>query len=484
MAPRELSRRLTPLDASFLYFEKPNQPAHVGSCLVYEGYVSAAELTKAVANRLHLLPRYRQKVVFPPFGLAHPTWEDDSDFDLGRHIEEMTLPAPADDRVLSEVGGQIYAGMLDREHPLWKLVIVQGHRDGTSAVIWKIHHCMVDGVSGVDLTMVLHDLKAKADPPPTPSAPWQPRPVPDALTLMQDAVRDQLTDAASNWAEDSFQFLRPAAASERARQVMNAVTTTMPTLLQPAPRMPFNGPLSPERQFAWAEISFADIRYIRSALGGTINDVVLTVIAGGIGRYLRAHGHSTDGVEVRAMCPVSMRRPEERGELGNLVSMMFAPMYVGITDPVERLSAERTAMERLKNQDQAGGLYSMSQMLNRVPAAWQATVAQMTVPNTMLNTVSTNVPGPQIPLYLGGRKLIGWYPLGLLASDIGLFNAILSYNQILTIGATVDPKLMPDVWTYMSCLKESFAELRDAAANVAPPASSTAPGEKLAAARA
>jgi diacylglycerol O-acyltransferase / wax synthase len=482
MAARELNRRLTPLDASFLYFEKPNQPAHVGSCMVYEGHISAADLTKAIANRLHLLPRYRQKVVFPPFGLAHPTWEDDPDFDIARHVEEIMLPAPADDRVLSEIGGQVYAGMLDRDHPLWKLVVLQGHRDGTSAIVWKVHHCMVDGVSGVDLTMVLHDLKRKEEGPAAAPVPWQPRPMPDPLTMMQDAVRDQLAEAATNWTEDNFQLFRPVLANDRARQVMNAVMTTMPTMLQPAPRMPFNGPLSPERRFAWAEFSFADIRAIRSALGGTINDVVLTVIAGGLGRYLRGRGLRTDGVEVRAMCPVSMRRPEERGGLGNIVSMMFAPMHVGVTDPVERLAAERSAMERLKQEDQAGGLYSMSQMLNRVPAAWQAVVAQLTVPNTMINTVSTNVPGPQVPLFLAGRKLISWYPLGLLASDIGLFNAILSYNQLLTIGATVDPKLMPDVWNYMSCLKESFAELQEAAARATAAGHPAAPAQTLAAA--
>jgi diacylglycerol O-acyltransferase / wax synthase len=251
----------------------------------------------------------------------------------------------------------------------------------------------------------------------------------------------------------------------------------MPTMLQPAPRLPFNGPLSAERQFAWVELPFAEVRSIRSALGGTVNDVVLAVISGGLGRYLRAHGHRTEGVEARAMCPVSMRRPEERGALGNLVSMMFAPLHVGILDPRERLAAERAAMERLKAQDQAGGLYSMSQMMNRVPAGLAAAAGQLTVPNTLLNTVSTNVPGPQIPLYLGGRRLIGWYPLGLLASDIGLFNAILSYNQTLTIGATVDPKLLPDPWFYAKCLKESFTELLAAARGA--PKAAAAPGATL-----
>ncbi len=463
MAPRELNRRLTPLDASFLYFEKPAQPAHVGGCMVYEGHVSADLLKDVLLSRLHLIPRYRQKAVFPPFGLAHPTWEDDPHFDIGHHVEERTLPRPGDDRVLSEAGGQAYSGMLDREHPLWKLIVLRGRPDGNTAVIWKIHHAMIDGISGVDLTMVIHDLKRDADRPSSPSVTWQPKPPPDPLTLLQDAVRDRLIEAAHIWAEEAFRLLRPAEAGEWARQITGAVTSSAPSLLRPVPTVPFNGPLSPARQFAWAEFPLTDIRHVKTALGGSVNDVVLALIAGALGRYLRAHGLRTEGLELRAMCPVSMRRPDERGTLGNLVSMMFAPLYVGITDPVERLAAERVAMDRLKEQDQAGSLYAMTQMLNRVPPALQAAVSQLTVPNTLLNTVSTNVPGPQIPLYLAGHKLVAWYPLGLLATNIGLFNAILSYNQTLTIGTTVDPRLMPDVWLYAECLRESFAELRDAA---------------------
>jgi len=242
--------------------------------------------------------------------------------------------------------------------------------------------------------------------------------------------------------------------------MITTATTSLPALLQPAPRVPFNGPLSGERQFAWAEFSFAEIRAIRSVLGGTVNDVVLAVIAGGLGHYLRAHGYQTDNLELRAMCPVSMRLQDERGALGNLVSMMFAPLYVGITDPIERLAAERVAMGQLKDQDQAGGLYAMTTLVNRIPPVWQALAGQFTVPNMLLNTVSTNVPGPQIPLYLGGHKLLAWYPLGITSANLGLFNAILSYNQKLTIGATVDPKLMPDVWFYIDSLQKSLTELR------------------------
>jgi diacylglycerol O-acyltransferase / wax synthase len=484
MSQRELTRRLTTLDASFLYFEKPNQPMHVGSCMVYEGHISRDELARVLLGRLHLVPRYRQRVMFPPFGLAHPTWEDDPDFDIRNHVEEVSLSPPGDDVVLSEIGGQVYAPMLDRRHPLWKLILLQGRPDGNTAVIWKVHHAMVDGISGVDLTMVLHDLTPDAAQPASPATDWQPQSLPDPLTLLQNAVRDSLTESAQRWTDETFRLLRPAEASERARQLTSAVTTSMPTFLQPAPRMPFNGTLSEQRQFAWAEFPFSEIRSVKSALGGTVNDLVLALIAGGLGRYLRHHGIRTDGVEVRAMCPVSMRRPDERGTLGNLVSMMFAPLYVGIADPVERLAAERSAMERLKNQDQAGGLYAMTDLVNQIPPAWQAVAGQFTVPNTLLNTVSTNVPGPQIPLYLAGRKLVAWYPVGLLAAELGLFNAILTYNQTLTIGATVDPRLVPDVWRYAECLKESYSELRAAAERIAGPlgqphlASRTGPGAR------
>jgi diacylglycerol O-acyltransferase / wax synthase len=463
MTAKPLNRRLTTVDATFLYTEKPTQPMHVGGSMLYEGRVPLEVLVQALESRLHLLPRYRQKVVFPPFAMAHPTWEDDPAFDIRHHVAEVTLPAQGDERALSEVGGQAFAGMLDREHPLWKLIVVGGRADGNTAVVWKVHHAMIDGVSGVDLTMVLHDLKPDAPPPAPPSAPWQPQPVPDPLSLLQDAVKDRLNAVTQALTDDAFRLLRPTELEARLRQLAGAVGSSAPNVLRPAPRVPFNGPLSSERRYGWAEFPFAEFRRAKSVLGGTVNDAVLTVIAGGMGRYLRALGHATDGLEIRAMCPVSMRRPDERGALGNLVSMMFAPLYVGVLDPVERLAAEREAMTRLKEQDQAGGLYEMTHLMDRVPPAVQAIAGQLTVPNTLLNTVSTNVPGPQIPLYLSGHRLIGWCPLIPLANEVGLVNAILTYDQRLTIGVTVDPKLVPDVWLYVECLKASFAELLQAA---------------------
>ncbi len=459
MISHQLNRRLTSQDASFLYFERPNQPMHGAGVAVYEGRMTLRELTDTVARRLHVIPRFRQKVVPAPMAITHPTWEDDSEFDIGYHITEETLPPPGDDRAMAKAIAKQLAPLLDRSRPLWKMVVVHGRADGNTAVLSMFHHAMVDGVSGVDLMLVLHDLTP--DAPPAPEGPhWEPAPMPDALTLMRDAVRDQLVGAAERFTDQAF---HPTEAAARAQQAVKAIVSSLPTMLQPAPRTRFNGPISRERDVAWAVFPFGEIRAVRGLLSGTVNDLVLTIVAGAIGKYLRHHEVNTQNLELRAMCPVSMRASEGRGALGNQVSMMIAPLYVGILDPVERHKAEREAMDRLKQQDQAGSLFAMTRLGEGAPAWVQAIAGRIEAPNTLLNTVSTNVPGPQIPLYMAGHKVLASFGCGMLSANIGLFNAIISYNQLLTIGATVDPQQIPDVWFYADCLEESFAELREAA---------------------
>lgn len=186
---RELNHRLTATDARFLYFEKPGEAMNTGGCLIYDGHISTEEFVRLFAERLHALPRYRQRVVFPPFGLAHPTWEDDPEFDLKNHVEEVTLPAPGDDLTMSSVGGEFFARLMDRRHPLWQVLLIQGRPDGNTAMLWKLHHAMVDGMSGVDVTMVIHDLKPTGDPRPPAPGVWTPRPLPDAIAQMQESVR-------------------------------------------------------------------------------------------------------------------------------------------------------------------------------------------------------------------------------------------------------------------------------------------------------
>jgi diacylglycerol O-acyltransferase / wax synthase len=455
-----LRRRLSSLDAGFLYGERPDQPLHIGGCLVYDGPITLDALTRLVASRLHLLPRYRQTIVFPPFGVAHPTWEDDPAFDLRNHLAEVTLPAPGDDHVLSEVGGALYFPMLDRTRPLWQLILVHGHRDGNSRLLWKVHHAMVDGVASVDLLLALHDRTADAAPA-APRTGWQPPPLPDGLTLFQDALRDRLGDLAALWAAEPGRRLAPAPAP--VPPLPSEAGAPLPDLGQPAPPVPFNGPLSTRRQIAWVTFSLPEVRAVKGVLGGTVNDLVLTILAGGLGRYLQAHAQPVAGVALRAQCPVSMRRPDEQGTLGNIVTSLVVPLYVGISDAVARLAAERAVMDRLKREQWAEQLYQLSPLADFIPPAWQAIAGQQPVTNTLLNTVSTNVPGPQHPLYLAGRRLTAVYPLGICSANIGLFHFILSYDRSLTVGLLVDPTLLPDVWFYADCLRASYAELKAAA---------------------
>lgn len=459
-----LGHRLSAADAAFLYFEKPNEPLHVGSCFIYDGPISKAELIGVLQERLHLLPRYRQKVIFPPLRLAHPTWQDDPEFDLQRHIEEMDLPAPGDDRVLSEFGGKIYAPPLDRAHPLWKMIILRGRADGTTPVIWKVHHAMVDGVSGVDLMTITHDSSPQSSTPSSPPQPWQPQPLPDMTSQLRDALNDRLTETIRSWT-DSVQWFRPSQAAQALQgssQALLSFMQTLPSLSQPIPTTPFNKTLSASRQFVWADFPFADIRSIRARLGGTVNDVVLTIIAGGLGKYLRAQQYSTAKRVLRTMCPVSMRQEDEQGSLGNRVSMLLAPLFIDEQDPLKRHAAQRAAVDQIKKQNQAGLLYDLLNRLGWVPPVWQIMAGQLPAANLVLNTVTTNVPGPQTPLYLAGHKLLALRPIGLLSAGIGLFNAIVSYHQTLVIGGTVDPGLVSDPWSYAACLRDSFDELRAA----------------------
>ncbi len=461
MAP-ELNRFLSPLDAAFLYVERPNATMHIGGCMVYEGEFSREHVIEQVAARMHLLPRYRQRVVFPPFFVSHPLWVDDPNFDIENHIDEVWLPDDSNEQILARAAAEAYSGMLDRDRPLWKGIVLRGI-PGHTALVWKVHHAMVDGVSGVDLTMVLSDFSPSDEVSEPPAEAWSPAPLPDSLGLLQEAMQHRLGELNRTWTEAAFDALRPDVMADRAREMMAASGATLPLSATPAPRTVFNRPVGGDLGFAWAQFAFPTMRAVKSRLGGTVNDIVLTVLAGGLGRYLRARGQDTAGLELRAMCPVSMREEDERGQLGNLVSNMIAPLFVGVDDPMERLNRERDAMNKLKEAGQAKAFYELSQFGVRVPPLMAAMGATLPFSQTLFNTVSTNVPGPMIPLYFGPHKLVDWLPAGIVSNNIGLFLAILTYNQRITLGITVDSRLIPDPWFLTECLEDSYAELRQAA---------------------
>jgi diacylglycerol O-acyltransferase / wax synthase len=456
-----LNRRLSAADSIFLYWEDDSQPMHLGECLVYDGQFDRDDVLRMLRGRMHLLPRYRQRVVVPPLRVAHPTWEDDPDFDLENHVDELTLPPPGDDRVLSEFGGRLMSQRLDRNRPLWHVSVLHGHEAGHTVLFLKLHHAMVDGVSSVELLEVLHDVE-----PPAPVEVWQPRQTPNALSQVASATRHNLSSVVSG-GRDLLQLARPQAAKRQIKQLGTlgrTVAESTAIIAKPPPKTPFNKSISGARQFAWLELPFEDVRELKNTLGGTLNDVVLTILSGAVGRYMRRHGYDTDGVALRAMCPVSMRRETDRGGMGNLVSLVVVPLHVGIDDGVERLRAEREAMESLKRRDQAGGMFDAMRWSNRTPAPLHHVLWRWWPKSSWpLNIVSTNVPGPRSPLFLEGHEMLHWYPLGIPWTSLGLFLCTLSYREHLVLGLVVDPEVVPDVWDVIEDLRETYADLRDSA---------------------
>jgi WS/DGAT/MGAT family acyltransferase len=465
-------KRLSAHDSVFLSWERPEQPMHVAECMVYDGHITAADIVRMIGDRMHLLPRYRQKIVPAPFGIAHPTWEDDPDFDVAHHVDEQTLPSPGDDQVLSRVCGELYCHLLDRDRPLWHLTVLHGHAGGGTVIFLKLHHAMVDGVSSVELIEVLHATERGAAPPAAPASTWEPRPLPGRVERLRHVVADEVAHRLDGLREVG-DLVRPGALgslAKRVRALTRAAVDTGPLLVRPLPPTPFNAPIHPQRDFAWVELPLAEVKAVRAALGGTINDLVLAVLGGGLARYMARHGVEPDGRQLEALCPVSVRRQDQSGAMGNLISMVVAPLYVGIPDGAQRLAAERAAMEDLKRREQAAGIYEVIAASNWCPAPLWRLVWKLW-PRTYFpfHITSTNVPGPRQPLFLGEHELLHWYPFGVQWTNNGLFLCTLSYREYLTLGPVADPDVVPDVWDFADDLRAAYEELR-AAAGVAPAA--------------
>ncbi len=453
---------MTSMDAAFLYFEKPTLPLHIGFTSVLDGPISKETLVGHMQSRMHRIPRYRELAVFDAFNLGHPRWEDDPNFDVKRHIDEITLPKGASYEELMATISAIHARMLPRDRPLWKIVLIHGMPGGVTGMCMLVHHCMVDGVSGVELLTSLTDLAKDIEPEaPQPFTPATPS---STVARARDAWRDTVQSAmaqsadAVRWAMDPLKQMRDMQA------VTGALMSAAPSLVQPAPATPFNRPVSGSRSYAVVALSFGEIRGVRGALGGTINDVVLTALSGGMGAFLREEGINTDRMELRAMVPVNVRTEEDKTALGNAVSMLIAPLPVGILDPVERHKAVISGMGRLKSANQAGGFALMTRLTEQVPPALQALAGSM-APNgqALFNMVCTNVPGPQIPLYIAGRKIEELWPLVPLSAGMGLNVCLTSYNGVLYWGICADPKLVPDVDRVATLVRESFDQLKEAA---------------------
>jgi WS/DGAT/MGAT family acyltransferase len=374
---------------------------------------------------------------------------------------------------------------MERDKPLWDIYLVYGLEGGRTALICRVHHCMVDGVSGVDLLKIVMDFSPNPAPPlPKPAAPVR-APQPDPTRRLFDAILGGMQEGMDRWLE--FQHglvnLTQALNNEAMRASMQKVSGDLPKLLSPAARLPFNGPVGGERKLVWNTFSFAEARAIRGALGGTVNDVVLTALSGAVARYVAGRGQQIAGRNVRFMVPVSMRQEDKRGALGNLVSVLPVEIPLDLADPVERFRYVNQKTGALKAGRVAEGLNLFSALMGILPAPVQSLVGALSTANLPLpafNMVSTNVPGPQVPLYAMGKRMIAYYPYVPVGFGVGCGCAIMSYDQHLYFGLTADTQAMPDVERLREALYESFSELRQAAgvAEIKPQVMKAAAGKR------
>ncbi|MHB8509266.1 MAG: WS/DGAT/MGAT family O-acyltransferase [Candidatus Dormibacteria bacterium] len=449
---------MNPLDASFLHIENENNPMHIGSVAIFDGPPPRyGDVVRMVAGKLHLVPRYRQKVRLVPFQLGRPVWVDDPHFQILYHIRHTAVPAPGGEEQLRNLAGRVFAQMLDRSKPLWELWIVEGLQGGRWALISKVHHCMVDGVSGADLLTVILD--QRADAKVSARVNWKPEGEPGDLQLVADALVGGLGMPAQRLRALPGLVRSPLPDGMGVREVLRSVQVSLQMVRNRTAEL--NGPIGPHRRWSWAKSSLADVKAIRAGLPGTVNDVVLAVITRGFRELLIGRGAQVEGRVVRTLVPVSVRGPSERGTLNNRVSGVFPDLPVGVADPLARLEVIRHQMDGLKQSKQAVGGDSLIKMSGFAPPMLLALGARLAsrLPQNTVNTVTTNVPGPQIPLYVLGRKMIEAYPYVPIQGSVRISIAIFSYMGGLNFGVTGDYDTAPDIEVLCRGIEAGMAEL-------------------------
>jgi WS/DGAT/MGAT family acyltransferase len=459
--------RLTSFDTSFLINEKSNGHMAIGAVLVCDGAPPSQEdFETHIRSRVHLLPRLRQRLVFPPLRLGTPFWTDDSGFDLVNHVCRTSLPSPGDDAQFHDLVGEILSPPLDRSRPLWELVLVDGFEDDRFAVVYKTHHAMADGFSAVDIGALLFD----PEPNPVPSRveePWSPQPSPSNVDLFGRAAAGIWATARrmASWLAGAIR--RPRRARKRAADGIAGLWEVTWALTKPAPKVPLNVEIGPARSFSWANFTLTDFKLIKNALGVTVNDVILAATAAALRRWLDDREVPADGLELKALVPVSIRTVNEQGELGNRLTAMRGPLPVGIADPVERLRAVHEGMEVLKDSKQplgAEAIWGLNDWFRDfAPPVLLGPTAAINFSTRLFNLLVTNFPGPQIPFYLLGREVEGVFPIGFLARRHALAIAIVSYNGKVGFGILADRASMPDLERISAYLREAVDELLAAA---------------------
>jgi WS/DGAT/MGAT family acyltransferase len=460
--------RLSALDVSFLHIEEADQSAHmhVASIGIFEGPApDQSAIRQTLLDRLHLIPRYRQRVETVPFEVARPVWVDAADFDIDYHLRRSALSAPGSDEDLQALVGRIVSQRLDRAKPLWEIWIVEGLAGDQWAMIGKVHHCLVDGVSGAELLSTLLDFSADGAKHDAPE--WEPS-EPATGEVARDAIRSLVTDVGDQLRSVGHALRHPMQLVHEVGDVASGLRS-MTGMIKPQDGS-LTGSVGPHRLVAWTDASLDDIKTIRRGFGGTVNDVMLTAIANGFRELLIARGEDIEGRAVRTLVPVSTRATRGDGaaagdgELNNKVSAIFATLPVGEADPVERLVMIRDEMNELKASGQVHAGDAVTTLGGHAPAALLSLGEKVLVRGVSyvpfpVETVTTNVPGPQLPLYCVGQEMVRLYPFVPVASPLTIGVAIFSYNGQVHFTVTGDRDSAPDIDVLATGIEDGLAEL-------------------------
>ena len=442
MAPRHLDR-LSALDASFLHQERPETHMHIGALAIVDGPPpTLGELLATIGSRLHRMPRYRQRLAHTAFDRGRPVWIDDPGFRLEFHVRRATLPAPGRHEQLLAMLAQIFSAQLDRRRPLWELWFIAGLPDDRFALILKAHHAVTDGVAGVDLATVVLDAEDERD---ARQADWTPARSPSVAELVALAATRDAQAGVTLLAHALAAAIRPQQSAAHVRAALAGVREVVRATLDPAPATPLNVPIGPYRRFVTVTCSLADLKAISHRFGGTVNDVVLAVVSGALRRFLDLRDVRTEGLELRALVPVSLRTAGDGGAAGNRLSAIRASLPVGIADPLARLAAVTASMIELKGSGQALGTEVLVSLQDFAPPAILAQAARLSVSTRLFNLLVTNVHGPQTALHVLGREIREVYPVALLPRDHALSVAVLSYNGRLNFGLLADFETLPEL---------------------------------------
>jgi WS/DGAT/MGAT family acyltransferase len=457
--PQEHLDRLSATDASFLHQEGSESHMHIGALVTLEGPPPEMEdFLDSLRSRLHLVPRYRQKLAFPPAGSGRPLWVDDTDFNLEYHVRHTALPRPGSDEQLRNLVARIYSQQLDRSKPLWELWLVEGLADGSWAMITKTHHALIDGISGLDLATVLFDMTPVPREVEHPDRQWQPHREPASVDLLAGVARSMVRTGIKVAERVVQSAASPTHTLGAAREAVEGIGEIVWAGLNPAPPTPLNVPIGPHRRFVGVRGRLADFKLIKDAFGGTVNDVVLAVVAGAMRQFLQSRGVRTEGLELRALVPVSLRQEHEHGQLGNKLAVMRGPLPVYIGDPVERLRAVSDAMGHLKESKQALGAEVIASATNFAPPTILGVASRLNFSTRLFNLIVTNVPGPQLPLYVLGREMQTVYPIAFLPREHGMAIAIISYNGFLNFGLLADYDAVPDLDQIAEAMESTIDE--------------------------